>query len=136
AVWAAPVGPGEHVAWRTAQALGPEDGGGVEYEVAFGAGVDGGGPLLRAGAADPGGAAGEDFEAGDVGGRVAVVFPADQAGDAVAFFHAGACENPVVGFEGDPVAAAVDGLDVAGADEVAFVGAALGEGAVITLAQL
>ena len=38
------------------------------------------------------------------------------------------------GLRDDPVAAAVDRLDVAGPDQVALVGAALGEGAVLLLA--
>src|SRR5262249_39034756 len=65
----------------------------------------------------------------------AVVLPSDEAGDAVAFLHAGALEDPMLGPRTHPVAAAVDRLDVAGADEVALVRAALGEGAVLLLAQ-
>jgi hypothetical protein len=39
-VWPAPVGPGEHVAGGRAQALAPEDGWGVEDEIALRPGVN------------------------------------------------------------------------------------------------
>ena len=51
-----------------------------------------------------------------------MVFPADEAGDGVALFHAGVLENPVVGFRAGPVATAVERHDTAGADDVALVG--------------
>ncbi len=48
AVGPGPVRPGQRVARRRGQALGPEDRRGVEDEVALGPGVDRGGPVLRA----------------------------------------------------------------------------------------
>src|SRR5208283_4917078 len=77
------VRPGQCVAWRRRQALGPEDGRGIEHEVSPGAGVDRRGPMLRRLAAHPGGASRDDLESGDARG-IAVVFPADQTGDAIA----------------------------------------------------
>src|SRR5262245_14526439 len=85
----APVRPRQHVARRMTHALRPEDRRSVEDEVVLGAGVDRRGPFLRARAADPRGAGGEDFQAGNVVGRVAVVFPPDEARHAVPLLHAG-----------------------------------------------
>ena len=52
AVGAGPVGPGEGVARRRTEPLGPEDRRGVEDEVALGAGVDRRRPPLRDHSAD------------------------------------------------------------------------------------
>src|SRR5690242_9866097 len=83
------------VARRGAQAVTPPDGRRIEDDVAFRTGKDYGRVLrvLRAAAAEHR-AAGEHFQAGDVG-RFAVMFPADEAGDLVAVFQAGAGEEPM-----------------------------------------
>ena len=129
-VGASPVRPWQRVPRRIGKPLRPEDRRGIENEVALGAGVDGGGPLLRLLSTDQRRPRPNDLEAGDVGRWVAVIFPANEAGDPVPRFHAGAGEDPVVGLRADPVAAAVDRLDVAGPHQIALVGALLREGAV------
>src|SRR5262249_32202768 len=80
----------------------------------------------------PRGSLGNDLKAGDIG-RVAVVFPADEPGNAVPLLHAGACEHPMLRLDDDPVAPAVDRLDVSRTQEQAFVGSALGERTVFGL---
>ena len=130
AVGARPVRPGQRVPGRIGEPLRPKDRRGIEDDVALGAGVDRGGPLLRLHPADKRRSRPDDLEAGDVGRRVAMVFPADEAGDPVARLHPGAGEDPVVGLRADPVAAAVDRLDVASPHQIALVGALLWERAV------
>jgi hypothetical protein len=51
-----------------------------------------------------------------------MVFPADKAGDRFAGFHASSLKDPVIGFCTDPISATVDGFDVAGSHQEAFVG--------------
>jgi hypothetical protein len=60
---------------------------------------------------------------------IAVEFPADKAGDAIALLHAGAFKEPVLGFGAGPVAAAVEGDYGARADDVALVRARVFKGA-------
>ena len=132
AVGASPVRPWQRVPRRVGKPLRPEDRRGIENDVTFGAGVDGGGPLLRLLSTDKRRSRPDDLEAGDVGRWVTVIFPANEAGDLVARLHAGTGEDPVVGLRADPVAAAVDRLDIAGPDQIALVGALLGEGSVDT----
>ena len=122
-VGARPVRPWQRVPRRIGKPLGPEDRRGIENDIALRAGVDRGGPLLRLLSADECRPRPDNLEAGDVGRRVAVILPADEAGDPVPRFHPGAGKNPVVGLRADPVAAAVDRLDVAGPHQIALVGA-------------
>ena len=60
--------PREGVTWRHAQVLTPEDGGGVEDEVAFRTGIEGGGVVRQCLAAGPDGAFGKDLNAAIEGG--------------------------------------------------------------------
>src|SRR5439155_22624378 len=91
---------GEEVAGGRREALGPPDGGAVEDEVVLRTGVAGGGVDARFPAALRR-TGGHDLEAGDRR-RQAVELPAAQAGHAVAVFHAGAGEDPVLLVGADP----------------------------------
>ena len=137
AVRAAPVRPRQHVARRRAQALRPEDRRGVEDEVALRARDR----SSRSSAAarrrpDPGGALGDDFQAGRsaAGRRGTPSRPGRGCGRPSSCRCPRRSSGPACVH--DPVAAAVDRLDVAGADQVALVGPALGERAVLLLAVL
>ena len=77
---AAPMGPRQHVAGRAGEVLAPEDRRGVEDEVILRAGVDRGHPVLRVDSTLQSSSRADDLQARDVGRRVAVILPADQAG--------------------------------------------------------
>src|SRR5690606_13825553 len=125
--------PGEHVARRRAQALRPEDRRGVEDEVPLRPRIDRGGPLLRLASFAPGCAAGDHFQPVNVR-RVAVVLPTDEPRNAVSLLHAGAGEDPMIGPRDGPVAAAVDRMHVASADQVSLVRPAMRKGTDMLLA--
>ncbi len=110
-VRARPVRPGERVPrWRR-QGLGPEDRRGVEDEVPFWARIDRRGPLLGMLAPLPGGSGRHDFNARDWR-WITVIFPTNQARNAVSVFDIQAGEHPVFGFDHDPVATTINRLDV------------------------
>src|SRR5262249_17529796 len=69
-------------------------------------------------------------------GRVPMILPADQAGNTIALLHARAREDPVLGLEDDPIAAAIDWLDVSRTHEQPFVRSMLGERAVFLFSAL
>src|SRR5204862_2530408 len=98
------VSRGPHVTGRFGHAVSPPTSRGVENEIAFWAGINGGGinaavqfarlRLRRTG--------GHNFEAGNFC-RIAVPFPAHETGDAVAFLHSRALENPMIRLGANPV---------------------------------
>ena len=83
-VGARPVRPGQRVPRRRRQALGPEDRRGVEHEIPLRARVDRRGPVLGRLRLPPRPCPRRRPRRPGIFGRVAVVLPADQAGDAVA----------------------------------------------------
>ena len=99
------------------QVLAPEDGRGVEDEIVLGAGIDRCGPMLWPSASLQRCSFTDDFQTGNVGRRIAVIFPADQAGDAISLLHSRAFKDPMVGLGADPITAAIDRIDVASADQ-------------------
>src|SRR5712692_455676 len=117
-----------NVTGRLRKAVAPPAGGGIEDEIAARAGINCGGVstavelagfrLRRAG--------GHDFQARNPG-RIAVPLPADQAGDAVALFHPGLREKPMVGPGANPIRAAGERCQVARADQRVRVGALMRE---------
>src|SRR5690349_9060867 len=103
-----------------AQALRPENGGGVEDKVLLRPRVNGRGPMLRTNSALKSCAAADDLQSGDLWG-IAVVFPADEPRDCFAFLHPGPRKDPVVRVFTNPVAPAVYRIDVARPDEKSLV---------------
>ena len=63
-----------------------------------------------------------DFQPGLFGGG-SVVFPANEATNALTLFHAGALVNPMVRFGAGPIAATVEGDNASGPNYVTFIGA-------------
>src|SRR5579871_647409 len=89
---------------RSAQTIGPPDGGRIEDQVPTGAWVKRG----RVGSfRSPVGQfpAGHDFQTGNRR-RIAMPFPAYQARNAVAVFHSGAVEEPMFFIRANPIRAA------------------------------
>lgn len=129
------MAPDRQGARRFAHAQSPPDGGSIEDEIALGARIDRRGPLLRHAAALPGGAGGDHFQTGQVGGWIAVVLPANEPRNGVASLHARAFEQPVLGVDTNPVAAAIDRTDIASTHQVTLIGTAMREGAVLGFAD-
>ena len=65
---------------------------------------------------------GHDFQPGLFGGG-SVVFPANEATNALTLFHAGALVNPMVRLGASPIAATVEGYNASGPNYVTFIGA-------------
>src|SRR5262245_28709746 len=112
------------MARRRAEVLAPEDRGSIEDQVILGTRINRGSPVLWSGPALPRGPLGHDLQPRQVGRWVTVVFPADQAWDAVALLHPGALKEPMLRLDDRPVATAVDRLDIARANQVTLIGAA------------
>jgi len=123
-----PLGLGVHlgvqIAGRLGQTVGPPASGGVEDDVRLGAWI-----RCRSVNAAIGlawgvlrGAGGHDFEALDRRG-IAVPFPADESGDAIALLHAGVAVDPMVRPRANPVGTAGDRPRAVSADQFVGVGA-------------
>ena len=128
--------PRQHVTRRTRQILAPENGGGIEDEIILGARIDGSGPLLRLSSANQGGSLANDFQSGDIARRISMILPADKSGDPIPLLHSGTSKHPMLGIRANPVSPSVNGFNIAGTDQIAFIWTTMRKGAIQFLSQL
>ena len=114
------MAPRDHVAWRFAQPLRPENGRRIEHEVTLRPRINRRRPVLRMDAALEGSALGNDFQTVDLG-RIAMVFPTDKPWNTVTLFHASAFEDPMVRLRANPIATTIHRNHVDGSHELPFI---------------
>ena len=58
----------------------------------------------------------QDFKPRNIGRRITVVLPTDQAGDRLSLRHSGTGKDPVIGIGANPITTTVDRFNIAGTD--------------------